>query len=130
MRLLWVIAGWTAFGFGLLGVVLPLLPTVPFMLLAAFCFARGSERFHDWLLNHSRFGPQIHDWHASGVIRPRAKIAAMVAIGLSFLLSVALGVPGHVLVLQAIALGCVSVFILTRPGQPAPERAEDEAGPA
>ena len=70
MRRLWTIAGWTAFGFGVLGVALPLLPTVPFMLLAAFCFARGSDRFHHWLMNHSRFGPQIHDWYAAGVIRP------------------------------------------------------------
>ncbi|MEO0761410.1 MAG: YbaN family protein [Pseudomonadota bacterium] len=115
MRLLWTIGGWIAFGFGTLGVVLPLLPTVPFMLLAAFCFARGSERFHDWLMNRTRFGPAIHDWHANGVIRPRAKRAAVIAIGASFLLSVVLGVPGHVLLIQAIALGGAALFVLTRP---------------
>ncbi|MEO0823318.1 MAG: YbaN family protein [Pseudomonadota bacterium] len=119
MRLLWTMAGWTAFGFGLLGAVLPLLPTVPFMLLAAFCFARGSERFHDWLVNRSRFGPAITDWHASGVIRPKAKRAAMLAILASFLLSVVLGVPVHVLAIQALALTGVAIFILSRPGQPA-----------
>ncbi|MEM6971647.1 MAG: YbaN family protein [Pseudomonadota bacterium] len=115
-RLLWCIAGWGAFGLGALGAVLPLLPTVPFMLLAAFCFARGSERFHLWLTTHPRFGPAISDWNASGVIRPKAKRAAVIAIALGFGLSVALGVPGHVLAIQAVVLGAVLVFILTRPG--------------
>ncbi|MEL6196524.1 MAG: YbaN family protein, partial [Pseudomonadota bacterium] len=91
-RLIWTSAGWIAFGLGALGVALPLLPTVPFMLLAAFCFARGSDRFHDWLVEHPRFGPPIQDWRSSGVIRPRAKRLAVVAIAFSFVLSLAIGV--------------------------------------
>ncbi|MEM1160041.1 MAG: YbaN family protein, partial [Pseudomonadota bacterium] len=72
MKILWTLAGWAAFGLGLLGAALPLLPTVPFMLLAAFCFARGSERFHRWLMNHPRFGPGIRDWQAHRAISRRA----------------------------------------------------------
>lgn len=115
MRLFYVLAGWLAFALGLIGVVLPLLPTVPFMLLAAFCFARGSRRFHDWLVGHPRFGPPIRDWREDGAIRPRAKRAAMGAILFSLALSVALGVAPLVLAIQTGVLACVAFFILTRP---------------
>ena len=119
MRLLWLAAGWLFFALGLVGAVLPLMPTVVFMLLAAFCFARGSDRVHDWLLAHPRFGPPIRDWHMHRAIGRDAKRYAMVAIGLSFVLSLMLNVGWTVLVAQAVALGGVSVFILTRPDRPA-----------
>ncbi|MEL6775474.1 MAG: YbaN family protein [Pseudomonadota bacterium] len=115
MRLFWTTAGWTAFTLGLIGAFLPLLPTVPFMLLAAFCFARGSERFHHWLVTHPRFGPPIQDWQRAGAIRPQAKRAAVVAISLSFLISVILGLPAYLLAIQAAALGGAALFVLTRP---------------
>lgn len=120
MRVAWTIAGGTAFSAGVVGAFLPLLPTVPFMLLAAFCFARGSDRFHDWLVDHPRFGPPIRDWRERGAIGRRGKRAALVAVAFSLLLSLALGVPGQVLAVQALALGAVVVFVLTRPdGRPA-----------
>ncbi len=118
MRLLWTMAGWGAFALGLLGVFLPLLPTVPFMILAAFCFARGSDRFHDWLMNHPRFGPAIHDWRAHGAISRRGKFLAVCGIVLAFTMSVILGLKWWVLVVQAAVLCCVAVFILTRPDGP------------
>lgn len=119
MKLIWTILGWLAVGLGMIGAVLPLLPTVPFLLLAAICFARGSERFHDWLLNHPRLGPPIRDWQKSGAIRPRAKRAALVTIVASLLLPILLGSPLWVLAIQVPVLACVSFFILTRPDGPA-----------
>ena len=117
-KLLWNLAGLAFVGIGILGALLPLLPSVVFFLLAAFCFARGSERLHHWLITHPQFGPPIEDWRRHGAIRPRAKRMAMVAIAISFLVSVALGFSATVLVVQALALGAVSVFILTRPDGP------------
>ena len=117
--MLWNIAGLAFFAIGVVGAFLPILPTVVFMLLAAFCFSRGSQRLHDWLMNHRQFGPAIHDWHRYGAIRPPAKRMAMAAIALSFVFSVGLGFADWVLALQALALGGVSVFILTRPDGPA-----------
>ncbi len=102
----------------MLGVFLPLLPTVPFMILAAFCFARGSERFHDWLVNHPRFGPAIRDWRAHGAISRRGKMFAAGGIALAFGMSILLGVKMWVLMLQAVVLCGVAVFILTRPHGP------------
>ncbi|MHA1527938.1 MAG: YbaN family protein [Alphaproteobacteria bacterium] len=116
--MLWNIAGLVSFAVGVVGAFVPLLPSVVFMLLAAYCFARGSERLHGWLMNHRQFGPAIHDWRQHGAIRRPAKRMAMVAIGLSFALSVGAGVAGWVLAMQALALGAVSVFILTRPEGP------------
>ena len=116
--MLWNIVGLTFFAIGVVGALVPILPTVVFMLLAAFCFARGSPRLHHWLTNHRQFGPAIDDWHRHGAIRRPAKRMAMVAIGLSFALSVGIGVADWVLAVQAMVLGGVSVFILTRPEGP------------
>ncbi len=116
--MLWNIAGLVFVAIGAVGAVLPILPTVVFMLLAACCFARGSPRLYGWLTNHRQFGPAIRDWHRHGAIRRSAKRMAMVAIGLSFVLSVGIGVADWVLAVQAMALGGVSVFILTRPEGP------------
>ena len=76
--------GWLAFATGIVGIVLPLLPTTPFMLLAAALFARSSPRFHRWLLAHPWFGPPIHDWQQYRGIRRHARRRAIVFILLSF----------------------------------------------
>ena len=115
MRFFWLFSGCLAVGFAAVGVVLPLLPTVPFLLLAAFCFARSSGRFHDWLLAHPTFGPPIADWRASGAIRRRAKWLATASIGAAFGISLALGLAAWVLALQAAVLSVVLLFIWTRP---------------
>jgi len=115
LRFLWATLGLVCVGLGMLGVVLPLLPTVPFMLLAAFFFARSSERLHNWLLSHRQFGPAIADWHERGAINPRVKRISTIAIAAVFALSVAMGIKPLVLVIQALVLACVLVFIWTRP---------------
>lgn len=118
VRHAWTAAGMLSFGIGAVGAFVPLLPTVPLMLLAAFCFARGSERFHDWLIHHPRFGPSIRDWQAHGAISPPAKRAAVGAILLAFGGSFLLGLPAYALGIQAAVLACVLTFILSRPSGP------------
>ena len=82
-RVLWLLAGVLSLVTGIVGIFLPLLPTTPFVLLAAFCFSRGSTRCEAWLLNHPRFGPMVRDWRANHAIPLRAKQLAwsMMAIG-------------------------------------------------
>ena len=82
-KLLWLAAGWLSLAAGFVGIFLPLLPTVPFVLLAAFCFSRGSARCERWLLGHPRFGPWIEDWRANRAVPLRAKQLAtlMMAAG-------------------------------------------------
>lgn len=114
-RVFWMAGGGLALALGLAGIVLPLLPTTPFLLLAAFCFARSSPRLEMWLVEHPRLGPPIRHWRAEGAIAPRAKGLALIAIAATFGLSLAMGLPARVLWLQGATLGAVTLFILTRP---------------
>lgn len=115
MRWLWAVAGLLALGSGLIGIVLPLVPTVPFLLLAAFCFARSSERLHNWLITHPRLGPPILDWNERGAINRRAKHYATLSILAVFGLSVLIGLRPTILMIQGVVLGLVLLFIWTRP---------------
>jgi len=115
MKVLWFTAGCTSVALGAIGIILPLLPTVPFLLLAAMCFAKSSSKAHNWLINHLILGPPIQDWYSNGAIRRPAKICASVCIIAAFILSLAFSIAWWALVLQAIVLTCVSVFIWSRP---------------
>lgn len=111
----WLTVGVAALGAGVAGAVLPLVPATPFLLVAAFAFARSSPRLHRWLLNDSRFGPVIRDWQRNRSISRSAKRNSIVAIIATLLLSWGIGVAGFVLAVQAIALSVVAAFILSRP---------------
>lgn len=87
-RQLYLAAGLTAVALGSIGIILPLLPTVPFMILAAFCFARSSPRLEAWLLDHKVFGPHIRNWRDRRAITRRGKWAATVAFLVSIVLAV------------------------------------------
>ncbi len=84
MRHFYIFLGILALALGFVGIFLPVLPTTPFVLLAAFCFSKGSPRLHQWILASPLFGPMIADWEDGGVIRLRAKIVATSLILLSF----------------------------------------------
>ncbi|CAM3838551.1 DUF454 family protein [Serratia silvae] len=82
-----IILGWLAVVLATLGVVLPLLPTTPFLLLAAWCFARSSPRFHYWLLYRSWFGSYLRHWQRHKALPPGAKWKAVLLIVLTFAVS-------------------------------------------
>lgn len=81
-RWFWLAAAYLALGLAILGVVLPGLPTVPFILAASFCAARGSRRLHVWMRRHRRFGPMIRNWEDHGAVSRRAKWLASVMMAL------------------------------------------------
>lgn len=83
VRPLWLLGGFGALALGVLGIFLPLLPTTPFVLLAAWCFARGSVRCETWLLEHRFFGPIVRDWRARRAVPLRAKQFATVMMAAS-----------------------------------------------
>jgi len=73
---LMIALGWLALLVGLIGIFVPLLPTTPLVLLAAFFFSKGSKRLHRWLLEHRRFGRYVRDWEREQVIPPVGKYAS------------------------------------------------------
>lgn len=86
-RRLYLIAGLIVLGLGILGIFLPLLPTVPFLILAAFCFARCNPAWELKLLEHPVYGPTILAWREKGIVSRKGKWAATIA----FAVSIALG---------------------------------------
>ncbi|WP_068544261.1 YbaN family protein [Thalassotalea crassostreae] len=79
-RYLLIAVGFGFVALALAGVVLPVLPTTPFLLVAAACFAKSSKRCHQWLLNNKLFGPILHNWHHRRCIPLKAKRIAMLSI--------------------------------------------------
>lgn len=85
--------GWVALGLGAAGVFLPILPTAPFVILAAACFLRSSERLHSWIVEHRVFGIHVKDYLAGKGLQRRSKVAALTTLWASVSFSVALFVP-------------------------------------
>ena len=118
---MWLLGGLAAVAVGAVGVVLPLLPTTPFLLVAAFAFARSSRRLDRWLREHRTFGPLITNWHRDGSIDPKAKRAAIAVIVATPLITWLLDAPLWVVGIQVLILSGSAIFILTRPS-PAGQR--------
>ena len=117
-RAIWFAVGIAALALAALGAALPLLPTTVFLLVAAFAFARSSDRWHAWLLSHRVFGPLIADWRDHRAIDRRAKILSAASMAAVFGISLALGAGTLVLAVQAVVLGAAAAFVLSRPSPP------------
>ena len=105
-RPLWMAAGLAFTGIGAIGAFLPLLPTVPLLLLAAFCFARGNPAFEQRLLDHPRWGPPMREWRERRAISRKGKISALTAMAFGALVTwLTLGLPW--------ALGVAAILCVT-----------------
>ncbi|SEG12700.1 YbaN family protein [Nitrosomonas ureae] len=113
VRILYLSAGFLALLLGVLGAVLPVLPTTPFVLLAAACFARGSERFHRKLLENRIAGPIIREWNIYHSIQHRVKRWAYLLMSLSFGSSILI-VPELWQKIMLIVIGSILAFYIWR----------------
>ncbi|KPQ24874.1 MAG: hypothetical protein HLUCCA13_07240 [Halomonas sp. HL-48] len=114
-QLAWCALAYLCIGLGIAGIILPLVPTTPFLLLALWAATNGSPRLANWLYYHPRFGPYLHAWQEQRAIPKRAKIIALLLLATSWVTLWASG--GHPLLLAGMAVFfCgVATFILTRP---------------
>lgn len=111
-----IVIGWLSVFLGVLGIFLPVLPTTPFLLLAAACFVRSSPRFYNWLVEHPKLGKYILHYLNGEGLPKKAKIYTIVMIWLTMGLSAWLAVPfiwGKLTL--ALIGGCVSIYIWRLP---------------
>ena len=106
-KILLVIAGCLSLGLGILGIVVPLLPTTPLVLLAGWCFARSNDRLHDWLITHPRFGLVIRNWRDHRGMQAKHKKRALLLTIASFVLSIALAPMMEIKILLVFISICV-----------------------
>ena len=119
LRLLLLASGLLAVGLGTVGIFVPLLPTVPFLLLAAACFARSSERFHNWLLEHPHLGPILHSYLSGQGIPLKTKISTLALLWISIPISVFFFIT--ILWVQILLIGIglgVTIHLLQLPQTP------------
>ncbi len=113
-RALWLGLGVTSVALGAVGAFLPILPTVPFLILAAFAFSRSNRAWEEKLLNHPRYGPPLRAWREKGLISRTGKKAATGAFAVSIALGLLLMPLPWSLIPPAVAVLCLS-WIWTRP---------------
>lgn len=113
-RLAWLTVGLLSLSLGMLGVFLPLLPTVPFVLLAAWCFSRGCTRCERWLLEHPRLGPPLREWRARRAVPRRVKWLATASTAGGAALSAWL-LDGWLGVLPAMVCAAVAMWLWSLP---------------
>lgn len=114
----WLILGGTSFVLGIIGIALPIMPTTPFMILAAYAFSKSSPRLHKKILELPQIGPLIKEWEEKKIIRKKAKwasTAAIVPLGLYPIIFVPVNLIIKVVI--ALIIGSVLLFIWTRPSQ-------------
>jgi len=114
LKALLLLLGFLFVGIAAIGVVLPGLPTTPFLLLAAACFARSSERFYAWLLGNRIFGPMIRDWRETRSMSRRSKAIALASIVVVGGASVVFVIEHNVLKAVVAALLLCPIFIVSR----------------
>jgi hypothetical protein len=113
-RPVWNIAGSVFVAIGVIGIFVPILPTTVFLLIAAACYNKGSEKFHHWLINNKLLGPYIASYRQKQGIPKSAKIRAIVLLWVTLSISAYVVARWHVtIILLAVAVG-VTVFLLTR----------------
>ena len=113
IRSMYLAAGFIALTLGAIGVILPILPTTPFVLLAAACFARGSERFHTKLMTNRYTGPVILEWRLHRSITRKTKRLAYIMTALSFSVSILI-VPEMWQKIMLLTIASILAFFLAR----------------
>ncbi|PCI04298.1 MAG: hypothetical protein COB78_08235 [Hyphomicrobiales bacterium] len=114
-RALWMMLGLLALVLGAIGVFLPILPTTPFVILAAFAFGKSIPAWRRWLERNKIFGPIIKNWEETGAIAPRYKVMASTMMLAAIALSVYMSLKPLIIAVQVLCMLAAFYFIITRP---------------
>ena len=115
MKALWFVCAWLSFALGVFGAFVPIIPTTPFMILAAYLFSKSSPKFHAWMQSLPIAGPAVKEWGDHRIVRTRAKIlcSTMILISLTLIWWKA-DVSQVVKIILTIILVSVCTFVITR----------------
>jgi uncharacterized membrane protein YbaN (DUF454 family) len=110
--------GWLCVGLGVIGIIMPLFPTTPFLLVAVWAFSRSSPELAEKIRNHRLAGAYVRDWEDEGVIPPGGKILAIVMMSAMFgYMVLGADLPAWVLIAAGLILASVGTFVLSRPSR-------------
>ncbi len=111
---LFIILGWLCIALGMLGIILPLLPTTPFMILALVLFSKSSPRFHQMLLNNAKVGPVLREWEEKKVLSRKIKYRATFLIIISFSITLVIYSDNLHIQLYLLGLALILLFLIWR----------------
>lgn len=115
---IYISLGFISLGLGILGSVLPILPTTPFVLLSAYLFSKSSDRWYQWLIKMPQFGKNIKDWNDNGIISLKAKIICTLTVSTVMIWIIFYSIyPQIVKIIIPIVLSFVLIFVCTRPSR-------------
>jgi uncharacterized membrane protein YbaN (DUF454 family) len=114
-NILWRAGALTAFAIGIVGIAIPVLPTVPFLILSAWAASNGWPSFERWLLEHRFYGPHIRKWRERGIVPRAAKIWAILTMFGSAVLLQLLDVPRWLQLGVPLVMAVVAVWLWHRP---------------
>lgn len=117
-RIAYLVVGLLFVGLGVLGAILPVLPTTPFLLVSLWAFSKSSARLERWLLEHPRFGPRLLAWRTNRVIPLPVKLTAWGSMVGSLTLMAVTGVPPTAMIGAASVMAIGAVYIATKPSRP------------
>ena len=121
-RLPYVVLAYVCLGFAVAGAVLPLLPTVPFLLVAAWAASRGSPELDEWLHKHPRFGATLRAWRDEGAVPTRAKVLSCVLLATSWIVMLVVSASPWVPAITGVLFLCVATYVCTRPAPRGPRQ--------
>jgi len=117
-RILWLISGCISAMFGLVGIIIPGLPTTVFMLIAAACFYRSSQRFYDWVINHQLFGHHVKNFREGNGMSIKAKIMVFLVMWIFIVFAIVFGIPDYLIwakILTVLAALAGTAYIFSLP---------------
>jgi uncharacterized membrane protein YbaN (DUF454 family) len=115
-KFLWKILGFLSLGMAYIGVITPGLPYSPFVVFAAYCFAKSSPKMHAWIMNHKTFGPFITNWNQKRVFPLKLKFFMLASMSVSLLIMFFTGVKTIGIISTAIFMGLVAIWAWRFPG--------------